>query len=224
MFLLASCATDQSRTDNPADARIDHVIVGVSDLEQGVRELERLSGTRPAIGGVHPGRGTRNALLSLGDGVYLELIAPNRAEPIDSAEIRELKGFTRLKPLGWAVRVTDLAGMLATMRRHGIAPSPLEPGSRMRPDGTLLKWATFGLADLDHPLVPFFIRWEDMQLHPSRTSPGGCRLVSLRLFDPRPNELARVVRDLHLDVPIEQGPNSQMELKLFCATGEVVLQ
>ncbi|MEO7655105.1 MAG: VOC family protein [Sphingomicrobium sp.] len=221
-LLLVGCSPCEpgplTRIDLP---RIDHVIVGVDNLERGIAEIERRTGVRPIIGGVHPGAGTRNALLSLGEGTYLEIIAPNPAEPVASAEVEQLRALKRTTPIGWAVSARDADALRSTMQSTDFPLTPPEPGSRRKPDGTLLSWVTFGFANFDHPLAPFFIVWGEPSKHPSRTSPAGCTLQSLNLRDPAANPLRRAIEPLHVPVNVGQSAKSGMKLILFCPRGAV---
>ncbi|MEN3325857.1 MAG: hypothetical protein V7638_664 [Acidobacteriota bacterium] len=87
---------------------LDHLVYATPDLEATCRDLEIRLGVRASAGGQHPGRGTHNALLSIGPRAYLEIIAPDPLQP----EIRPvwfgLDQLTAPKLITWAMRVGDL--------------------------------------------------------------------------------------------------------------------
>lgn len=219
LALLAGCASG----GDPRQAHVDHVIIGVSDLDRGINELERLTGVRAVDGGAHPGQGTRNALMSLSGGAYLELYAPNPAELSESKEVDALRRLTTLKPLGWAISSDDAPRLRSLLEQNGFPLTRPEAGSRRRPDGSILRWQTFGFAGLGEAEAPFFILWDDPSLHPSRTSPFGCRLKRIDIQTPA-KRLAQAIAPLRLPVKVSPAPVPTIAVTLACPTGQLVLR
>ena len=99
---------------------LDHILLGCSDLERGVTFVEERLGVRAEFGGVHPGRGTQNALLSLGTRHYLEIIAPDPKQA--GAKLPHgLGGLNGPRLVGWAAHPGDLDRFAVRLRGAGIA-------------------------------------------------------------------------------------------------------
>jgi hypothetical protein len=177
----AALAPGAAWTADDVPPLLDHILLGCSDLDSGTDFVAQHTGVRAAFGGVHPGRGTRNALLSLGQRRYLEVIAPdpkqNRIEPFAQKQVERLKQLASPRLIGWAAHPGDLEKFSVRLRDANIAFDGPRPGSRQRPDGKLLQWKTLNLKDDKDGLLPFFIEWSADSLHPSADAPKGCRLI-----------------------------------------------
>lgn len=217
--ILALTATSGQET-----VVIDHLILGINDLDRGVAEFERLTGVRPVIGGVHPGRGTQNALASLGDGHYIEVIAPDPKQSVSNPMLAELKPLEKLTPLGWAIGASDLFALQARLQGREIEHSAPRPNSRALPDGSTLQWTAFSITKPAHDWMPFFIRWADASRHPSVTAPAGCRLESVQIEDPNVDPLIHVFSTIRLKVPLSKSDASRMTIALHCPKGRVTFR
>ena len=104
---------------------LDHLLWGVSDLDEGVAHLAQLVGVEPEPGGEHPGFGTRNALLSLGAGVYLEVIAPDPLQDLGGTRGESLAALAVPTLLTFALRASDLPRLALQVEAAGL----LTPGA-----------------------------------------------------------------------------------------------
>ncbi|HEX8170882.1 MAG TPA: VOC family protein [Thermoanaerobaculia bacterium] len=214
MLMIAACRT--ATPPAALHAAIDHLIVGTADLEAGMAAFTAATGVTPVRGGQHPGRGTENALVSLGSGTYLELIAPQRDAAGDDPMVQALRALPKLTAVGWAVRVDDVASAREALRSRGFAVSEPAPGSRRTPSGDTLEWTAFGLSSASSDAVPFFIQWSTSTRHPSSSSPTGCTLASLELHDPAAPEISRLVDALGMNVPVQSAPRTNLIITLDC--------
>lgn len=206
--------------DDPSKV-LDHILLGCSDLDRGIAFVEEQLGVRAAFGGVHPGRGTRNALLSLGERQYLEIIAPDpqQSHAPDNYGLKELTGPGLV---GWAAHPSDVSQLAARLRSANIPFDGPTPGSRKRPDGRLLQWQTLNLKDNHSGLLPFFIEWSPGTIHPSVDAPIGCKLNRFEISTPDDIELQRLSSLLSLDVRVGHAEKSELHARIAGPNGRVM--
>jgi Glyoxalase-like domain len=203
-------------------AQFDHLVVAIRSLPEGIAQFERLTAVRAAIGGVHPNRGTENALVSLGPGAYLEIIAPQSVADLSPRDAA-MRAIERLRIVSWAVAVDDVVSAAEALDAGGFATTPPQSGSRVTPSGERLEWTVFTLNGERSPAAPFFIRWSSGTRHPSATAPGGCALEGLTVRDPDADRLAAALGALDMTgITILKGKVS-MEATLTCAGRTVTL-
>jgi hypothetical protein len=211
--LVASMTGCAMRPAMPTTHGIDHVVLAISDLDRGIEQLGEICGVRPVRGGEHGHTGTENALLSMGPGAYLEVLAPLDGVQLPP-ELQPLRTVTNLMPVSWAVatRNADLTSQM--LRAHGYTVSEPQAGSRETPEGNVIRWRTFQLTAPKIEGAPFFIEWDAETAHPATTSPLGCPLLSLELHTPHDEQLRRLMRLLNAQGEITHGETSRMQVTL----------
>lgn len=146
--------------------QIDHIVLGVGDLDRAAVQFEDRYGLTTLEGGRHPGWGTANRLIPLG-AAYLELVTVvDHAEAANSDFGRwvsaMLAGDSRF---GWAVRTDDLD---RDASRLGLE---VAEGSRRSRAGDLLHWRIAGVAQAARDSsLPFFIQWGQNTPLPGRAT------------------------------------------------------
>lgn len=194
---------------------LDHILLGASDLDRGIAWFEERSGVRAMIGGVHPGRGTRNAIAWLGPRRYLEIIAPDPAQAgTTNAMVDALRALPGPRLVGWAAHTGYLDGLLAKARAAGVATEDPHEGARARPDGQILHWKSFNLKNDYGGVLPFFIQWSADSVHPSEDAPKGCSLLSLLIASPAATDVAGITRKLGLDVEVDVSKTPGLKARI----------
>jgi hypothetical protein len=195
----------------------------VADLAAATREVEARHGLASIEGGRHPGWGTANSIVPLGE-AYLELVAvvddPEAAQSPFGRWVAEARP-TLAEPLGWAVR-TDALDEVA--RRLGLT---IGAGSRATRGGELLRWRLAGIEQAAaEPSLPFFIEWGRETPLPGRTPithpAGPVKLAQLQL-DGDADRLAAWLGAHRLPISVRPGRPGIRSIVLKGAAGEIVL-
>jgi catechol 2,3-dioxygenase-like lactoylglutathione lyase family enzyme len=180
---------------------LDHLVYATPDLEESVRQLAKLTGVRPVEGGRHPGLGTRNHLLGLGELRYLEIIGPDPEQPEpETPRPFGIDDLTEPRLNAWAVRAADIEARVARSRAQGYDPGPIEPLSRRTPGGDVLRWR---LTYPYEPVVPFLIDWGRTP-HPARRLPV-VPLTSFAGVHPDPPAVRTRLTALGVDLDVREG-------------------
>jgi hypothetical protein len=206
-------------------ATVDHLVYATPELQVGIDKIERVLGVRATPGGQHPGRGTRNALLSLGPGTYLEIIGPDPDQPtpaqprpfgIDDLEAPRL--------VTWAAKGTELEHVASEARRGGVKLGVVISGSRQRADGVVLFWRyTDPRTVVAGGIVPFFIDWGKTP-HPASTATQGASLIGLRGEHPDSEQVQKALSRLGLGLRVQPGPSAALVATVSGPRGRVELR
>jgi hypothetical protein len=137
----------------------DHFIIAVNDLGTAMEKYRAL-GFEVRAGGEHIAFGSHNALVALGDGSYIELLAfkdPGLAEKTFWSDAvrkwRVREGF-----IGFVLASDNLAGDVVQCRERKLNIADAKPGSRMRPDGQRVAWYTALIDEMPSGAMPFLIQ------------------------------------------------------------------
>jgi len=184
---------------------IDHLVVTAGSREAGGAWITEVLGVAPRRGGDHPRMGTHNALIRLGEALYLEVIAVNPAA-VQPSRARWF-GLDRLAASAppwlatWIVRTTDIDAVAAQ------ASLPLGPIEDMMRDS--LMWRITIPDDGCMPLngaAPSLIQWSGTD-HPAAALPDvGCELESLEIRLRDVNLVRALLREIAFDGPVALLP------------------
>ncbi len=198
------------------DRGLDHLVYATPDLDASVEELAERFGADPVPGGAHPGWGTRNALIGLGIGAYLEIIGPDPEQPHpERSRPFLIDELTEARLVTWAYRHPDPESMRdtldlalqSTLGAQRARLGPVRAMSRTRPDGPALHWRLSDPMALPvGGVVPFLIDWGATP-HPSTVLPNECRLLELVVGHPAPETLRPVLDALR---PVLGEPDGEI--------------
>lgn len=202
---------------------LDHFAYAGRDLDVLIQRIERLAGVRPLFGGRHPGRGTMNALASLGGEVYLELLALDPSQSGQGDMSRRIDSLAQPGLFFYMLRGSRLEDARETLRRHGIE-ADLFDASRQTPDAGVLRWQllvpkpdnAYGM------MIPNCIDWLD-SVHPASTSIAGCTFEAFEMGHPEPERLRALLADLGADIALHRADRPFMRLAIHTPKGPLLL-
>lgn len=202
---------------------LDHLVLATPDLPGTVATLTTALGVAPVAGGRHDGIGTRNYLLGLTGGGYLEIIGIDTEAPAPTdPRPFGLDALDGPRLSAWLVRVSGLAATVGRARAAGHDPGDPRPLGRTTPDGTDLRWELATPADTSAvAVVPYLIDWLDTP-HPSASLPA-VDLVSFTGTHPDPAATATALDALGADLPVTAGTSASLSAILSGPAGRITL-
>jgi len=194
-----------------SNTMIDHIIYGVPELESGIQQIEDLLGVRPVMGGQHPDYGTHNALLGLGEGKYLEIIAPDPGQPNAPRPLwMGLDDLTGPRLIRWAAKSDRLANRCQRALQSGVDLGAVFPGRRATPSGQILSWElTDPRKEIAGGIVPFFIDWQQ-SAHPADNLPQAGTLTRFWAAHPSPEQAQQMLKAVGLQLEVLPGESPQL--------------
>ena len=204
---------------------IDHIVYCVPNLEEGISYIEELFGAMPSIGGRHLSKGTKNALLNLGNGCYLEILAVDE-DNLDFKGKRwmGIDSIHRPQIMRWALKSDNIDIDSDVLTNYSAKHGMKEGGSRQTTDGRVLKWQmTLPTAEAEVDVIPFITDWSKSKSHPTDTLDEYCHLRTIELFHPSPTKMQSTLSALEVNINIKQGDKEKIVIHVSTPNGLKIL-
>ena len=175
----------------------DHIAIGTSNLNDGVKWAEGKLHSKIPYGGKHEQMGTHNHGLSSGNKTYLEILSKDLSAPpnkrntwfgMDDPKV-ELALYKSPKIIGWVCRTKNINRTLALLENLGI---DTDFGNPIEMSRGKLKWKFSLRSDGLVPLwgsAPILIEWPDTKHVSFQMADTGLRFKSLLIATPHKNAL-----------------------------------
>ena len=230
----------ESKTSDDDFALIDHIVYFVKDLESSIEKFTKLLGVRPIIGGRHLKWGSWNALFSLSNGTYFELLADDPNSKVkhqgflkqlasNKADGEGIITFMYRPPKQYNKNLEKYKSIIKEKTNYNAGN--IFGGERALENGQILKWDLMAPSNDDDTkgVTGICIDWQLQnfdELHPSNTSPKGVELLQLTIYHPNYENLKGILYD---GINIERGrfvfkygKSVKWELKVLSKTGSIV--
>lgn len=191
---------------------IDHLVYSVLNLDKAIADFESLTGIRPSFGGYHSTRGTKNAVLNLGNNCYLEIltideenknISPPRWMGVDFIKKAQMTRF--------ALKSEDLEKDSRILQKYNPQMGEINGGQRKMSNGKMLTWEMIlPLAAPAVEIIPFMTDWRKSEVHPTDSMVEECTFIGFKFTHPNPEFITTVLSELGMNVEVEKGENIEI--------------
>lgn len=190
-----------------------------------MEDISNSLGIAPKFGGFHKTKGTKNALLDLGNEAYLELLAVDLDnDAISAPRWMGIDLISTPKITRWAVKSSDLT--LDVAKLNSVAPqlAEIEEGQRITKDNQLLQWElSRPLAAPAIELLPFFIAWGGTEAHPTSFLEKGCSLESLYATHPEPERMRGMLDRIGVDLELKPSDTIGIHARIKGPKGSILI-
>ena len=199
--------------------RLDHLAIAATSLDEGVAWVEERLGVPCLAGGKHARFATHNRLLGLGQGIYLEVIAPDLSATCERPRWFGLDHFSGPPRLAnWICEVPDLAAALDDAPEAGNVP--MQRGD--------LRWDMAVPDDGSLPMdggFPTLLQWHTDTPPGTRLPDSGVELVELVVQHPQAGDLSAQLSGQLADprIRFETAAKPALNARLTTPRGMVTL-
>ncbi|ALX49160.1 VOC family protein [Lentibacillus amyloliquefaciens] len=196
---------------------LDHIVVAARDPEKAAEDFGKEHNITVTEGGRHANWGTYNYLAYLRNDCYIEWIgifdettAAKSDNPLIHLLFRELAEGHEA-PIQIALRTDQMDGNIKNLDELEIPYTGPVPGSRKRPDGSLLEWRML-FPEREQQVLPFLIEWGEIKNTPQNPKLINDKIISTVSVPTTDSDSLAPIYQLNFDNQTAKLNNAELKL------------